>query len=101
AKSRDRVIFFAPERRQQAQRQKTMRHRSAERTFFLAPLDVDMNPLTVAGHLGKLIDFFLRHVDRLAPRTEFLADLRRQRRNIVELDRLHMCSPLFDWLSLV
>src|ERR1700722_4007351 len=71
-----------------------MRHRPAERTFFFAPLDINMNPLMVAGHVGELIDFFLRHVNRLAPRAELLADLFGERRYIVKFDRLHRRSSL-------
>ena len=61
----------------------------AERTFLFAALDVDMNPLMVAGDIGELIDFFLGDVNRLAPRAELLADFRAERGNIVKLDRLH------------
>src|SRR5208283_2111231 len=95
AKASDRVIVFALERRQEAEGQKTVGDRTAERTFFLAALDVDMNPLTVAGDLGELIDFLLRYLNRLAPRTEFLADFRGERRNVVKLDRLHIFSSVF------
>src|SRR5580700_12185931 len=71
-----------------------MRHGPAERTFFFATLDIDMNPLMVAGHVGELIDFFLRHLNRLAPRPELLADFFGERRYIVKLDRLHRHSSL-------
>src|SRR5271156_3308071 len=48
----------------------------------------------VAGHVGKLIDFFLGHVNRLAPRTKLFTDLRRERRHVVKLYCLHRRSSL-------
>src|ERR1700687_3681360 len=73
-----------------------MRDRPTEGTFFFASLDVDMNPLMVAGHVGELIYFLLGDVNRLAPRTKLFADLRGERRHIVKFDYLHRrCSPMF------
>src|ERR1019366_8292606 len=53
--------------RQQTQCQKAMRDGSAERTLLLAALDVDVNPLMIAGYIREFIDPFLTHLDRLAP----------------------------------
>src|SRR5260370_13167045 len=92
AKAADRPLFGCLERRQQAEREKPMRDRPTKWTLFFGSLDVDMNPLMVAGHVGELIYFFLADVNRFAPRTEFFADLRRERRHIVKLYRLHRIS---------
>src|SRR5258706_6896492 len=52
-------VGFRLECGKQAQSQEAMRDRAAEGTLLLAALDVDVNPLMVAGDIGKAIDFFL------------------------------------------
>ncbi len=42
-----------------------MRDRAAERAFLLATLEVDMNPLVIAGNIGEVIDLFLTYLDGL------------------------------------
>src|SRR5579862_3568280 len=69
-----------------------MRNRTAEGALFFGPLDVDVYPLMIAGHIGELVDLVLRHIDRLAPRTEVLADLRLQLFDVIKANTLHSGS---------
>src|SRR5690242_9729083 len=66
------------ERRDQAEREKAVRDRSAKGALASGSLDIDMNPLMVAGDIGELVDLVLRHLDRLAPATVLRANLRFQ-----------------------
>jgi hypothetical protein len=96
AKPRDSPVVSHFERRQEAEREESMRDRPAKRTFLFASFDVDMNPLMVAGHVGELIDFFLGDMNRFAPRTKLFADLRGECRHVVKFYCLHRSySPMF------
>ena len=47
----------------EAERKKAVRDRTAERTFLLTPLNVDVDPLVIACEFGQPVDHFLRHLD--------------------------------------
>jgi len=49
--------------RHEAERKKAVRYRTAERTFLLAPLNVDVDPLVIAREFGEPVDHFLRDFD--------------------------------------
>ena len=61
---------------------------------FFAALDVDVDPLMVAGEVGELVDHVLRDLDLVAPRAERVAYLGAQRVDVVESDILHESSWL-------
>src|SRR3954468_24196339 len=50
----------------QAQRQVAVRHRRAEWALGLGPLDIDVDPLVVAGEVGEGVDHLLGHFAPLA-----------------------------------
>ena len=61
-----------------------------ERALALGALDVDVDPLVVAGQLGELVDHVLRHLDLGAPQApNVVADLGAQRVDVVEANVLH------------
>src|SRR5580698_3756617 len=93
AKAADLPSRIKLERGQQAQGQKAMRHRSAERTFTLAALDVQMNPLMVAGDICELLNLVLGNLDRVAPRAKFITDFSAQLLQIIETYICHLISP--------
>src|SRR5689334_8387268 len=80
-------------RGQQAQREEAVRDRSAERALALRALDVDVDPLVIAGQVGETVDHVLGDFDRVAPVAEGVGDLRLQLRDVVETDFLHDGPP--------
>src|SRR3989442_8792833 len=75
--------------REEAQRQEAVRDRAAERALPLGALHVDVDPLVVAGELGKAVDHVLGDLDRLAPRAEGDADLTLEPLDVVEAELVH------------
>src|SRR5207247_4208257 len=75
--------------REEAQGEEAVRDRAAERALPLGALDVDVDPLVVPGHLGEAVDHVLRHLDRLAPGAEGVADLALEPLDVVEADIFH------------
>src|SRR5262249_10834100 len=57
----------------QGERQKTMSDRRAARQLALCTLDVNVDPLVVAGRVGKAFDLFLGDLQPVAD-TDFSAD---------------------------
>ena len=69
-----------------------MGDRTAEGALARGPLDVDVNPLAVAGQLGEGVDHLLGHLN---PRTEVPECVGRERLEgveVIEPGRLHGCS---------
>ena len=66
-----------------------MRDRAAEGALATAALDVDVDPLAVAGQLREGVDHLLRHLELAAEGAELLADPRLERGHVVELDLFH------------
>src|SRR6266446_9337958 len=85
----DLISRFDFERRYQAEREKAVRDGSAERALTLRALDIDMDPLMIAGNIGELVDLVLCHLDRLAPAAVFGADLRFQLFDVVKTNGFH------------
>src|SRR5262249_48982718 len=81
------------ERREQAQREKSVGHWTPERTLLLAAFDIDMNPLMIAGHVGELVNFLLAYLDRFAPAAILLADLRPEPFHIIKTYGFHWLLP--------
>ena len=52
--------------------------------FLLGPLDVDVDPLTVAGELGEAVDHVLGDLDLGSPVAELGRNRRGQRVNVIE-----------------
>src|SRR5271156_4636563 len=73
----------------QTQRQKPVCDRPLERALALRSLDINVNPLMVAGDIGKLVDLLLSNLDFLAPAAVLRADFRSQFLNVVKFDAFH------------
>src|SRR4030095_6356421 len=88
----DAIVGAGAAHRPPTERQKAVRDRGLERTLALRALDVDVNPLVVAGELGELVDHLLRHRDLGSPWTELVADVLAQTFDVVEANLLHTTS---------
>ena len=59
----------------EAEREKAVRYRTAKRAFLLAPLNVDVDPLVIAGEVSEPVDHLLRDLElgsEVSPRARYL-----------------------------
>src|SRR5262249_38396413 len=79
-------------RREQRQTEVAVGDRAAEWTLALRSLDIDMDPLAVAGADGELVDAILAHGDPVGDAELPPDEMRCRRHRIVENCRRHVRS---------
>ena len=75
--------------RHETEGQETVGDRATEGAFLLAALDVDVNPLVVAGQVGELFDHLLCDDEFVAPLPVLLGGLSVDGVDVVESDGSH------------